>query len=648
MKLLIEDDEGNRSVVPVIRDEITIGRKEGNTIRLTERNVSRRHARLVRSSGRVFVEDVEARYGVKKNGKNVDERAEFNEGDVVVIGDYRLTLRPEKADAAQGQDVNGEAAEISPKLQEEESDESPSLTAPSELDEGGSEPDSPGTASATRESSSRAETEVIQTEPAELVVISSNFAGQKFPLDQKEMVIGRSEDCDIIIDHRSVSSTHAKVVREGHESYKIVDLNSRNGLKVDGDEYKSLHLERGDVVELGHVKFRFVAPGENYVFTPQSSSEEIRVEEPSDEDGGIGLQPIALAGIAVVLLGAGIGLALAVSSGDGAEGDDQETQAAATTPEESSGQEESGGDTDEKVAEKLDQAERKIEAGKLDKAIGSLESIRDLLEPTPEQSKTIDKLLSTAKREQPFRQRYQGAENALEDEEYPGVLEELSGIPEHSVFYRLARENDLKEQALDGLVDEIEKAVEEGDGDKAREKAEVAMEYQSHQSEAKKALAKLETSGGNDDEPESEPDPAGEIAAVGQADREPATNDPPDDDDGARGETAEPEAGSSDQPSTGASGGGGGGSDDGVTEAEAKELFQSATKKWVRGDHAGAIGDCQRALRADHPPCYRVIGMAQKQMGNKAAACKYFGEYLEGDPSDATKIRSTMDDLGCE
>jgi len=40
-KLLIEDDEGKTVVVPLIRDEITIGRQEGNTIRLSEQNVSR-------------------------------------------------------------------------------------------------------------------------------------------------------------------------------------------------------------------------------------------------------------------------------------------------------------------------------------------------------------------------------------------------------------------------------------------------------------------------------------------------------------------------------------------------------------------------------------------------------------------------------
>ena len=57
-KLIIEDDEGHTTVVPLVKDEITIGRKEGNTIRLTERNVSRHHARLIRSNGSFFIEDL--------------------------------------------------------------------------------------------------------------------------------------------------------------------------------------------------------------------------------------------------------------------------------------------------------------------------------------------------------------------------------------------------------------------------------------------------------------------------------------------------------------------------------------------------------------------------------------------------------------
>ena len=58
-KLSIEDDEGKTTVVPLARDEMTIGRLEGNTIRLTERNMSRKHARLSRQNGALYIEDLD-------------------------------------------------------------------------------------------------------------------------------------------------------------------------------------------------------------------------------------------------------------------------------------------------------------------------------------------------------------------------------------------------------------------------------------------------------------------------------------------------------------------------------------------------------------------------------------------------------------
>ena len=48
LKLVISDDEGKTMVIPLTRDELTIGRKDGNSIRLTERNVSRRCTSKVR------------------------------------------------------------------------------------------------------------------------------------------------------------------------------------------------------------------------------------------------------------------------------------------------------------------------------------------------------------------------------------------------------------------------------------------------------------------------------------------------------------------------------------------------------------------------------------------------------------------------
>ncbi len=92
-KLSIEDDEGKTTVVPLARDEMTVGRLEGNTIRLTERNVSRKHARLSRQNGALFIEDLASFTGVRVNGTKIASPTPLREGDEVQIGDYKLVLR---------------------------------------------------------------------------------------------------------------------------------------------------------------------------------------------------------------------------------------------------------------------------------------------------------------------------------------------------------------------------------------------------------------------------------------------------------------------------------------------------------------------------------------------------------------------------
>ncbi len=92
LRLIIEDDEGTTTIVPLGADAITIGRQQGNTIQLTEKNVSRRHARLVPEQEAWFIEDLGSYNGVKVNGSAVEARLQLKEGDVVQIGDYHLAL----------------------------------------------------------------------------------------------------------------------------------------------------------------------------------------------------------------------------------------------------------------------------------------------------------------------------------------------------------------------------------------------------------------------------------------------------------------------------------------------------------------------------------------------------------------------------
>src|SRR5262249_56335151 len=101
-------------------------------------------------------------------------------------------------------------------------------------------------------------------QPGRLVVVSSNFAGREFLLDKQTMVIGRTDDNDVVINHRSISRHHAKIVVE-QGRYCIVDMQSSNGVRVNGEEYGKVELRRGDMIDLGHVRLRYVEAGEDFV-----------------------------------------------------------------------------------------------------------------------------------------------------------------------------------------------------------------------------------------------------------------------------------------------------------------------------------------------------------------------------------------------
>jgi pSer/pThr/pTyr-binding forkhead associated (FHA) protein len=204
-KLVISDDEGHATVVPLLRDEITIGRQEGNAIRLTERNVSRSHARLVRRNGSYVVEDLGSYNGITVNGERIDAKAELAAGDQLGIGDYDLAFQSDVVATAN--------------------------TMPSPKPK--SQP------------------------PPRLVLLSEPAAGAEFTLTKPALRIGRDERLDIWINHKSISHEHVEVqVNDGKVT--VFDLESVNGMRVNGVQASRAMLEAGDVLELGEVRFRFV------------------------------------------------------------------------------------------------------------------------------------------------------------------------------------------------------------------------------------------------------------------------------------------------------------------------------------------------------------------------------------------------------
>ena len=320
MKLIIEDDEGRKTVVPFVREEISIGRQEGNTIRLTERNVSRKHARLLRSNGSVEVEDLGSFNGVKVNGDRIEGRLPVQEGDLIEIGDYDLAIENEATD---GPPKAGGAAlddGRSPTLPGSNgSSVTPAsgraATKPSAAEEAGDEdggpPRSQSTAVIRTNNLSDQAREVRDLAPEErpkIVIVSGDQAGQECTLEKSVFGIGRtSGDNDLAINHRSISRNHAKLVLEADGSWHAIDLQSANGLRVNGEDYADAPIASGDLLEFGHVKVRFVGPGETYNYTAEDERTPTPRRSGASSDGSaMKLYGIVGGGVAVVAIAAGL------------------------------------------------------------------------------------------------------------------------------------------------------------------------------------------------------------------------------------------------------------------------------------------------------------------------------------------------------
>jgi len=82
--------------------------------------------------------------------------------------------------------------------------------------------------------------------------------GRRMLVGATGAVLGRSRECDIVIDDANVSRRHAEV-RPGPDGWTVADLGSTNGVRVNGRTVRSAPqpLRDGDLVELGTARVTF-------------------------------------------------------------------------------------------------------------------------------------------------------------------------------------------------------------------------------------------------------------------------------------------------------------------------------------------------------------------------------------------------------
>ncbi|ACE83200.1 FHA domain-containing protein [Cellvibrio japonicus] len=111
--------------------------------------------------------------------------------------------------------------------------------------------------------------------PWRLVSDSSWLAGKQFQVPpDKSLVMGRGNQCDIVIPGTHLSRRHAEICVEGNH-LRIRDLGSANGTFLNDVQISNATANNGDRLRLDVYSFRIIAP--------DTDSNKTRLRKPIDE-----------------------------------------------------------------------------------------------------------------------------------------------------------------------------------------------------------------------------------------------------------------------------------------------------------------------------------------------------------------------------
>jgi pSer/pThr/pTyr-binding forkhead associated (FHA) protein len=282
------------------RSVISIGREEDNDIWLDDETSSRYHSELAWDEGQVYITDCDSLNGVQLNGRRIRGTLVIKNGDLVEIGSHRfifeiaerpiplaeqddpllnhlrrLSISPETGFPDYGRrSASANALPTNP-FEEETPFEFDSLkldrtvlqlprSTPGEMNP---EPDDHDISHDAIGFNPITPPTLFERPGSLCTICNGGMAGRSFLLDRSELMIGRSAECDVIIQDDSVSAQHAQILCQTNGDY-VQDLTSQNGTTVNGEHLNGLLLlQKGDIISIGNVRLEYT-----YIPEAQTSS----------------------------------------------------------------------------------------------------------------------------------------------------------------------------------------------------------------------------------------------------------------------------------------------------------------------------------------------------------------------------------------
>ena len=97
--------------------------------------------------------------------------------------------------------------------------------------------------------------EAPRPDVAFIEILSGRSAGRRYTVGRGSTVIGRDDDADVVIDDPMISKRHARL-HVGRDRIELIDLNSANGIIVQGANVTRLEMQQGQDALLGSTVIR--------------------------------------------------------------------------------------------------------------------------------------------------------------------------------------------------------------------------------------------------------------------------------------------------------------------------------------------------------------------------------------------------------
>ncbi len=243
---------------------IIIGRDPACSVPLNSKDVSRHHASIKIQNNSAHLTDMNSTNGTLLNKWRIRNTEKLQHGDVITIADFSFVfIEPGKAaDLTIHQDKLAEQGSFA--LEEHEGDAT-SFHIEYPQPPGWDPDEKPAPAVTTNPNINlmndllrlkKVDASKAQAAFMELATNGRNTLHLVPPSSKSSLTLGRSKTCEIHFDDHTVSSQHA-ALECTDSNYTITDLESRNGLKVNGKNMKQSALTSGDTIEIGRFKLLF-------------------------------------------------------------------------------------------------------------------------------------------------------------------------------------------------------------------------------------------------------------------------------------------------------------------------------------------------------------------------------------------------------